>query len=313
MCGNVTFDHHHVNVPRGQWQNDRANMFRALCNPHGSTPCCYNNRCVDKSPDQCSCPDCYDIRRKLHADFATYVLDDPACSLTKYSTIGHVCRALKNIEITFIGDSLMDQLYLATILLLKGGEDALGITDPKCKGPLLYYPLCRRTVPGSVAGCNNTVRMAFYYNGDVVKIPETLNIVKSMLGKPQTVAVLGIGLHMDLNVEVINKSLIQPLLKLCHGAKWPKILWVNPMAPGLLKSPKFSKQNRKGVLFFNSEMKRLLMSGSNDNIAVVDTFAMTDDVVSYDGTHYGRALGEVKAGLLIQLIEGTRSRGWKKW
>ena len=305
----MTFDFYQAEVAEGQWQNDRRGMFRAVCNPHGDTPCCYGNQCVDRTPDQCSCPDCIDVRKKLHADFARFVLEDEACSLKTYSP-DDVCRVLEDVEIKFVGDSLIDQLYLSTLILLKGGEEHIGVTDSSCLGPLLYYPLCREKVPHAVGGCNDSVRVSMSYRGEASEGSEILDIVSSLTDKPRSVLVLGLGLHDDLNLTLITAHVLQPLLDLTADTTWPKILFFTPMAPGLLKSPKFVNQNRDSVLYFNSAIKNLLTGA---NVAVVDTFRMSDDVISYDGTHYGRALGEVKAGLLVQMIERMKDSGWIKW
>lgn len=308
-CGNVTFDFYRAEVPEGQWQNRRGGMFRAVCNPHGDTPCCYGNQCVDRTPDQCACPDCIDIRRKLHANFARYILEDEACSLKTYS-VEDTCQVMEDVEIQFVGDSLIDQLYLSTIILLKGGEQHIGVTDSSCLGPLLYYPLCRKEVPHTVRGCHDTVTVSMSYRGEAREGRHILNIVKSLIGKPRSVLVLGVGLHDDLNLTLITTHVLQPLIDLTVNTTWPKILFFTPMAPGLLKSPKFVNQNRDSVLYFNSAVKNLL---TGPNMAVVDTFRMTDDVISYDGTHYGRALGEVKAALLVQMIERMKESGWREW
>ncbi|CAL1545457.1 unnamed protein product [Lymnaea stagnalis] len=74
-CGNINF-------PGKEWQ-------RAVCNPKGDTPCCMNNFCVNKSVQECQCPECHDMRQQIHAEFATWVPADPTCKVS-HTLIGNL-------------------------------------------------------------------------------------------------------------------------------------------------------------------------------------------------------------------------------
>ena len=108
---------------------------QAMCNRYGTTPCCYDNVCVNKTMSECICNDdstskCFDSRAVIHADFAEFVMDDQNCKLKDTSTREKV--ALKNTDIIFMGDSLIFQFYnMALLIAIRGGriEDAYAETE----------------------------------------------------------------------------------------------------------------------------------------------------------------------------------------
>ena len=57
---------------------------RALCNPKGSTPCCYNNVCQNISKEKCHCKGCYDLRREVHAEIADWIPQNQQCKVLCY-------------------------------------------------------------------------------------------------------------------------------------------------------------------------------------------------------------------------------------
>ena len=101
----------------------RLFWFRALCDSEGATPCCYNYVCVNRTMDQCTCPDCIDMRRPLHAEYSTWQPTDAACRPRDMRT-DEMCQFLGQANLTFIGDSLVRHLYTAFLLMMTGDDQA---------------------------------------------------------------------------------------------------------------------------------------------------------------------------------------------
>ena len=112
-CGNVSFGN-------GLAGSAGDVPFRALCDPHGRTPCCdYTNRCV--SSTRCTCRGCSDERRLLHAELAMWRPEHDTCRVKTFSKTS-ACDFLVDRGITYIailGDSLVRHLYFALLLILK--------------------------------------------------------------------------------------------------------------------------------------------------------------------------------------------------
>lgn len=63
-------------------RNKAPITFRALCDPNGSTPCCFENKCVFKDVEHCRCQGCYDLRQKIHAELSTWIPANPTCKVS---------------------------------------------------------------------------------------------------------------------------------------------------------------------------------------------------------------------------------------
>ena len=107
-CGNLTYT-----------GSDYMKWFRVLCNPEGPTPCCFHNRCENRTVEECKGPLNYDLRPRVHAEYSTWVPHDKRCSV-KLFVSQSACKLLEGATIYVIGDSLMRQLYTALIMILRG-------------------------------------------------------------------------------------------------------------------------------------------------------------------------------------------------
>ena len=119
--------------------------FRALCDSEGATPCCYNHVCVNKTMDQCTCPDCIDMRRPLHAEYSTWQPTDAACRPRDMRT-DEMCQFLGQANLTFIGDSLVRHLYTAFVLLMTGDDQAGAFKPNIPAGKMVEAILVKRIV-----------------------------------------------------------------------------------------------------------------------------------------------------------------------
>ncbi|CAL1548452.1 unnamed protein product, partial [Lymnaea stagnalis] len=148
-CGNLNFPNH-------QWH-------RAVCNPKGATPCCMNNSCVNQTAQECQCPECYDMRQSVHAEFATWVPNNSSCKMRQFSSEEDVCRVLQNKTIYFIGDSFMRQVYTSLLAVLRGNrarhvlrDDVSQANVDKCDKYYRYFADCRYYLIWDSQECNGT-------------------------------------------------------------------------------------------------------------------------------------------------------------
>ena len=101
-------------------------------------------------------------------------------------------------------------------------------------------------------------------------------------------------------------QVIDPMLRMRGTNSWPRIVWVTPHVPGLLKSTAYPGQSRDKALTYAAQM----MSYLKGKLHNVDSVAFTDGMVSYDGTHYGKAINDLKARILLTLIDTNNKHGW---
>ncbi|KAK7497207.1 hypothetical protein BaRGS_00011501 [Batillaria attramentaria] len=98
-----------------------TSWWRALCDKDGDTPCCYDNVCVNRSRESCTCSNCLDLRQVIQAELSTWVPVEPACRVRSLS-VEEICRILDTATIYFIGDSLTRHTYTAFLLAVRGNE-----------------------------------------------------------------------------------------------------------------------------------------------------------------------------------------------
>ncbi|XP_046565002.1 uncharacterized protein LOC124273742 [Haliotis rubra] len=159
LCGNVT----HTGSKTAEW-------IRALCDPKGTTPCCFNSKCVLKSVEECVCADCYDMRNQKHAEYSTWIPSDPSHGYKQHSP-QEACSILNGSTILFVGDSLVRHVYTAMLLIVTGNmkDGAMNDNVPKsvrneCSGMYMFTETsCRLQLKYSVRACNGTVHLELKY------------------------------------------------------------------------------------------------------------------------------------------------------
>ncbi|XP_055895758.1 uncharacterized protein LOC106074455 isoform X2 [Biomphalaria glabrata] len=237
-------------------------VFRALCNPKGPTPCCYNNVCANKTVQECQCPQCYDFRTKLHAELADWIPDDPTCKILKFQTKKEVCDVLHNTTLYFVGDSFIRQLYISVLGLFDKNDTYKVFAKhikkdmlDKCDKYYRYISECRRYINTELMECNN--------------------------------------------------SLIDPLLTEAKRNEWPKLVWFEPHAPGLMKTPHIPHQLAPYRIPFNAKVKELMEKHRIPNLRF---YSLTEPVLSYDGAHYGKGVNDVKVQILLNFLLEQRTK-----
>ncbi|XP_046357031.2 uncharacterized protein LOC124135644 [Haliotis rufescens] len=302
LCGNVT----HTG-------SEAAGFIKALCDPKGTTPCCFNNKCAMKSVEECVCPDCYDMRNQKHAEYSTWTPSDPRHGYKEHSP-HEACSILSGSTILFVGDSLVRHVYTAMVLLVTGNmkDGAMNDNVPQdirnlCSGMDMFTEkVCRLHLKYTLQACNGTVKLEMQYlfsadHGQQLK-QRVINLnSKSLL-------LVGIGIHNNYDHTLVQTKFLLPTLNYKRSNKryWPKVLWATSHAPGMMKSPKLLAQSYESVKRYNGNIDPFLKSWE---IPVFDTFNMTDGMTSFDGEHYGLGMNVAKANVLLSYLNELKNKG----
>ncbi|KAH9507519.1 hypothetical protein Btru_051339 [Bulinus truncatus] len=249
-----------VSSVTGNTVYEGRNWFRALCNPKGDTPCCYNNVCVNKSTFECHCPMCYDLRSKIHAELADWIPDDPKCKATNRL---------------------------------------------KCDKHYRYIAECRGFIRPDILVCGNTTILHCEELYTANTIEKVLLSMRGLSGKENSWFIVGFGAHDSYNVTLIQEKLIGPLLAESKKNKWPQLVWYEPHAPGLLKTPMIPHQLAPNRISFNSKVKLLMEQQKIPNLRF---YKLTEEVMSYDGSHYGKGVNDVKFQILLNYLLEQKSK-----
>ncbi|PVD36284.1 hypothetical protein C0Q70_03262 [Pomacea canaliculata] len=303
LCGNVTFP----KIP-----------FRALCDPNGDTPCCYNNVCANKTQHQCTCTNCYDIRRIIDAEYATWRPSDPTCQLRHLSQ-NEICELLDGATLYFIGDSFVRHVFTAFLLAARNNEThgAMGPrTPPKlqtsCAGLYMFTEkVCRLHVDSDTTVCNKRVKVKLVYNYKVDSAAAAVTAVINLTNVSRSVVFMAYGIHDHFDVEKVRQKLLLPLLNKMNSSSSsnPKLVWLAYHAPGLLSSPlNYPWQKPERILQYNQVIGQFLRKW---HVPIFEAFNLTDGTASFDGSHYGLGINRVKVHILLNYILELREK--KLW
>ncbi|CAL1548451.1 unnamed protein product [Lymnaea stagnalis] len=289
-CGNVNFPDH-------QWH-------RAVCNPKGATPCCMDNVCVNKTVQECVCPECYDMRQSVHAEFATWIPENSTCKLEQFKTEEDACRVLQNKTVYFIGDSFMRQLYTSLLAVLRDKKprhvlrhDVSEAEVHKCDKYYRYFADCRTNLIWNTQECKGTVTLKMEY---VSKYQHSImRLMKDLRGKNDSWFIIGLGSHYFFDFEQVRDNILNRMLN--RLSPWPRVIWMAAQAPGTLKTPLEKRQQTPALLSFNEKVKAVL---EGRGVAILNYFQLTNGTVSYDGTHYGKGVNDAKLQVLLNFLKG---------
>ncbi|XP_067661399.1 uncharacterized protein [Haliotis asinina] len=286
--------------------------YRALCNPQGATPCCYGHRCTKKSPDDCKCPNCYDLRNEIHAEYSTWEPQDSRCQVKNF-TVQQSCDLLLGLTIAVIGNSFMRHLYTALVLMLNN-YDSKGVFragkpgDISCDGMYAFSgKACRRSLIRTATLCNGTLNVAVSAIPRASEAKKFHEKFRSFLHRKNTVILVGIGIHDYFNFDLVYKEYIYPVIDVIRKEKasWPKLIWFATHKFGIMKSPKMPKQDNSHVITFNKRMSEAL---GKYHIPIFDTYNLTSGVMSTDGTHFGIGVNSMKVQMLLNYLLELKSK-----
>ncbi|XP_048242062.1 uncharacterized protein LOC124145791 [Haliotis rufescens] len=297
-CGNVAYEN--------------VYYIRALCNPAGPTPCCYGDTCINKTPDDCKCPNCYDLRTEIHAEYSTWEPEDSRCQVKKF-TAQQACVLLKGLTITFVGNSFVRHVYTALLLLMtnydiNGAFIAGKPKDILCNGMYGFSDaLCRKRLKRQVTLCGGSVTVKMLEYNRALLAAQFHKDFRSFLHKKKTMVLVGIGIHDHFNFESVFNEYMYPVIDMMrkNKASGPKMIWFSNHKFGILKSPKMPTQSNSRVAAFNKRMSEAL---GKYHIPIFDTYNLTSDVSSSDGAHFGMGVNVMKAQLLLNYLLEMKSK-----
>ncbi|XP_025081887.1 uncharacterized protein LOC112556761 isoform X1 [Pomacea canaliculata] len=304
LCGNVTFP----NV-----------VYRALCDPNGDTPCCYNNVCTNKTQHQCTCANCYDTRRPIDAEYATWRPSDPTCQL-RHLSHNEICELLDGATLYFIGDSFVRHVFTAFLLAARNNEThgAMGPRTPpelqtSCAGLYMFTEkVCRLHVDSDTTVCNERVKVKLVddYRLDSVAAAVHTAII-NLSNVSRSIVFMSFGIHDHFEVEKVRQKLLLSLLHKMNSSSSsnPKLVWLAYHSSGLLTSPHhYPWQTPENTLRYNHVISEFLSAW---HVPVFDSFNLTDGTASFDGGHYGLGINRVKVQILLNYILELREK--KLW
>ncbi|GAQ80802.1 hypothetical protein KFL_000630040 [Klebsormidium nitens] len=142
-----------------------------------------------------------------------------------------------------------------------------------------------------------------------------------LLDHPRTVVLHGVGLHMDLNATLTIDTHLRRILPLLEASPQAEHVWIARHAPGRNKPAQFLQtQGTEATLRFNDALQRFFEARTRaqgrPRVPVFETYNLTVEATSFDGSHYGQQVNVEKAQLLLTYLDGVRrQKGWhgKRW
>ncbi|XP_046381733.2 uncharacterized protein LOC124152736 [Haliotis rufescens] len=300
-CGDISY-------PGSGW-------FRALCEPKGTSPCCYGNVCQMKTVEECACDGCYDLRSPIHAEYSTWIPRDSRCKMETF-TSGTACQLLRGGTYHFYGDSLVRQMFLAFIIILKGDYQHGGLRpdapiDAKrnCAG-MYVFPMrsCRQYIDYAPTLCNGTVKAVFRAHTDSGSISRMTKYVKQLLDKRRSMVLFGCGLWKFFNRQDTENYAMSVINTVHRGKKrtWPKLVWSGFHQFGIWRRAFVKGVDNEHAELFNRHMRKVVEEHS---VPMFDSFNLTREVHSVDGTHYGAGVNFLKAQIYLNYIKELQTQG----
>lgn len=93
------------------------------------------------------------------------------------------------------------------------------------------------------------------------------------------------------------------MFELLSKATWPKVIWMTPHAPRILKTPFHVHVQPENIQLFNQRVRVLMEKNS---IPTLNFF--TEGVTSYDRTHYSKGVNGVKANIFLNYVLENRKQ-----
>lgn len=277
------------------------------------------------------------MRKIVHAEFAKWSPYDARCQWKNY-TAAEACKVIQKFsEIHIIGDSYVRKMGRVMILMLRNDRN-FGVMYKKHDEKMreicvsddqLYWTECRLgsgTFKESLVDESPICGMDLsrfvlhsHYENDAGE--KALKLVKTLVGKPRTLILLSVGVHLSCNAARTFKSNIQPMVEFLNSyestlndhtppkerkthnstTRWPLVIFMFPDTPGVLKSPDHMKDNGKVPCYkFADQMVEYL---SHVGIPYLDFRKLTTNVHSYDGGHYGIGVNIQKLQILLNYLE----------
>ena len=152
-------------------------------------------------------------------------------------------------------------------------------------------------------GKSSKFYISFIEAYNVKHLDVAIRTIKKLLGEPFTYVLIGSGIHDNFDWKMMISDYLEPIVSIVSskGIGWPRLVWLTTHAAGPLKPLTYAvKQGNEAIKRYNQQIARFCY---RNNITLFDTYNMTRQTYSYDGTHYGLGVNMVKAQVLLNFIE----------
>ncbi|ESO85276.1 hypothetical protein LOTGIDRAFT_167849 [Lottia gigantea] len=303
-CGNVTFDH--------------RLYFRAICDRDGATPCCYNNQCVNRTVEQCRCPNCYDLRDVITPEYADWIPTDPRCAVKKID-YKDACELLSGYTLTFLGDSIIRQIYTAFLIYIRNNyiDGAIQSTRRDIQYNCLRYrmfgeDLCRTNLDRNAKACDGKLQLRYQRIADKSKNHKQVMLdVMKIIPHEKSLLIFGSGGGIsDFNPGHHIETFLKPVMDLYKSLKKPyRLLWIQPSYFNIIKKP-FHRQTNDHVQSYIDGVVPYLKS---QGVPIMNFRDITKGILSHDGLHSSLGMNLWKSHILMNYIQELyNKREWWK-
>jgi len=289
------------------------------CDSLSNAPCCRDDiGWCGRGEWFCDCESCLNYDKIIHAELYKWLPLTPSCSLN----IRHQkenCEFLQKSfsTVTFIGDSLVRHTFSSLLLHLTNDseygalkqdlskkakdycKDENQFVDSACHIKLATNWEDIKSNKNYCSLTNERVQISFTQAYSTTLSSLAFKTVEDALQHPRPLIFIGIGVHDNFNANKVIETYLKPLLNLrkVYMNSKPIIIWLNTHAAGPLKPMSFQDtQGNDKILKFNDVMTKYC---EDNAIFVFDSFNLTKGVHSFDGTHYGSSLNNLKVQLLL--------------
>ncbi|XP_046554864.1 uncharacterized protein LOC124264168 [Haliotis rubra] len=272
--------------------------------------------CQKKTTSECVCDGCYDLRTQKHAEYSKWIPDDKRCEVINF-TSKSACELLKGGTFHFYGDSLVRQMFLAFIIIVKGDYRHGGLAPSatikmkqECEGKNVFpFQKCRPNLDYSPRLCNGTVKAKFLFCGRLDMGGKAMtNELQNILDTPKSLVLFGSGLWRMFN-KTDNSNYARAIIdsvKSNTTRKWPKLLWSGFSGFGLWRTELVRGVTNENAQVYNRYMERFV---GKYNVPMFDTFNLTRGIRSLDGTHFGPGVNFLKAQIFLNYLLELKNKG----
>ena len=167
--------------------------------------------------------------------------------------------------------------------------------------------VCRLWLDENTTVCNGTVVLKNFHLLFARQAPDIHKAVLQLANVSRSLVVLGVGFHDQFAIDPIKDKILRPLLDILRSRslRYPNLLWANVHKFGMMRTP-LTKVDNSLVQTYNGAVQQLLQQYG---VPVLDTYQLPDNVMSFDGQHYGYGVNTVKVSILLHYIQQLQAEG----
>ena len=318
-------------LPRVTYTNRTEGYYLDIpsqCDTVSDSPCCRDDvGWCGNGKTFCECESCIDYRQYIPAELAVWETDS-GCNVRNVDTV-EACHELQKhfTSVTFFGDSLVRHLFSSLLILMtadpeKGGlkTETSQVDKEICAGENQFVDsACHKWLSmtwddvekngnycvGMPEG--HRPRIGFIEAYNIKQLHKAKQELKTRLKEKRPLLVIGIGVHENFNYSRVIGEYLKPIIELKKKSNSkPELLWLNTHSSGPLKPNQFREiQGNTRIKIFNNKLSEYC---KKNNILVMDTFNFTRGIDSFDGTHYGYKINQLKTQILLNSLTEVSQR-----